>query len=176
MAIADSNTPARPEITGQPLVIAGSISTLLKTPLGATHDLFQVLDVCQSYADALIENNNHTECIALCGRLLAGLSVLKVVLQAPLPDHLIKSLTVDITQPDNYRCALTTDSETLREYCASLTIVLLNQLESPEQQEHIIGILFELVSVLAEDLKAPRFVRTSAGLVMMSGETVSSIH
>ena len=104
------------------------------------------------------------------------MSVLKVVLQAQLPDHLIKTLTVDLTQPDNYPCALTTDSETLREYCASLIIVLLNQLESPEQQEHIIGILSELVNVLAEDLKAPRFVNTAKGLVVMSGEAVSVVH
>ena len=110
------------------------------------------------------------------GEIEWGVSALKIVLQAPLPNHLIKNLTVDITQPDNYRCALTTDSETLREYCASLTIVLLNQLESPEQQEHIIGILFELVNVLAEDLKAPHFVNSVKGLVMMSGEEIPGIH
>ncbi|WP_413499693.1 hypothetical protein [Buttiauxella gaviniae] len=104
------------------------------------------------------------------------MSALKVVLQAPLPDQLFKSLTVDITQPDNYRCAVTTDSETRREYCASLTIVLLNQLESPEQQEHIIGILFELVNILAEDFKAPSFVNSVKGLVVTSGEAISAVH
>ncbi|MCE0848119.1 hypothetical protein LVQ79_21550 [Buttiauxella sp. A2-C1_F] len=53
---------------------------------------------------------------------------------------------------------------------------MLNQLESPEQQEHIIGILFKLVNLLAEDLKAPRFVNTAKGLVMTSGEAVSVVH
>jgi hypothetical protein len=36
--------------------------------------------------------------------------------------------------------------------------------------------LFEMVNLLAEDLKAPRFVRTEFGLVMIGGEAVSGIH
>jgi hypothetical protein len=169
MANADSNTFARPEI--EPAII-----TLLKTPLGATHDLFQVLEQCQRYVDALIENDNHTECMALCGRLLAGLNVLKFTLKSPLPEHLIENLTTDITKPDDYRCPLSTDSETLREYCSALTMLLLNQKESTDQVENITGILFEMVNLLAEDLKAPRFVRTEAGLVMIGGDTVPGIH
>ena len=169
MANADSNTFARPEI--EP-----AITTLLKTPLGAAHDLFQVLDQCQRYVDALIANDNHTECMALCGRLLAGLNVLKFTLKSPLPEHLIENLTTDITKPDDYRCPLSTDSETLREYCSALTMLLLNQQESADQVENITGILFEMVNLLAEDLKAPRFVRTEAGLVMIGGDTVPGIH
>ncbi len=169
MANADSSTFARPEI--EP-----AITTLLKTPLGAAHDLFQVLDQCQRYVDALIANDNHTECMALCGRLLAGLNVLKFTLKSPLPEHLIENLTTDITKPDDYRCPLSTDSETLREYCSALTMLLLNQQESADQVENITGILFEMVNLLAEDLKAPRFVRTEAGLVMIGGDTVPGIH
>ncbi|HKM96333.1 MAG TPA: hypothetical protein VJY99_06470 [Buttiauxella sp.] len=169
MANADSNTSARPEI--EP-----AITTLLKTPLGATHDLFQVLEQCQRYVDGLIENDNHVECMALCGRLLAGLDVLKFTLKSPLPEHLIESLTTDITKPDDYRCPLSTDSETLREYCAALTMLLLNQLESPDQVEKITGILFEMVTLLAEDLRAPRFMRAESGLVMIGGEAVPGTH
>jgi hypothetical protein len=169
MANADSNTLARPKI--EP-----AITTLLKSPLGATHDLFQVLDQCQRYVDALIAHDNPTECMALCGRLLAGLNVLKFTLKSPLPEHIIESLTTDLTKPDDYRCPLSTDSETLCEYCSALTMLLLNQQESPEQVEKITGMLFELVNVLAEDLKAPRFNRTDVGLTMMSGEPVTAIH
>ena len=78
MANADSNTSARPEI--EPAII-----TLLKTPLGNHLDLFELLDSCQFHIDALIENDNSTECMALCGRLLAALEMLKVTLNAPLP-------------------------------------------------------------------------------------------
>ena len=159
----------------QPLT-ESAITTLLKTPLGATHDLFQVLDACQHYVDALIENDDNTECMALCGRLLAAFEVLKVALKAPLPVHLIERLTVDVTEPDNYRGALSADSETMREYCVALTILLLQRQQSPGQEEHITGILFELINVLVDDLKTPRFVRTDAGLAMISGEAVTGIH
>lgn len=169
MANADSNTIARPEIES-------AITLLLKTPLGATHDLFQLLDGCQRYADALIENDNNTECMALCGRLLAGLEVMKGTLKAPLPDHLIKRLTVNNIDADDYRCPISTDSETLREYCVALTIVLLNHQESAEQKAHITGMLFEMVNLLVDDLKAPRFIDTGEGLAMISGQKVSAIH
>ncbi|SUW61867.1 Uncharacterised protein [Buttiauxella agrestis] len=176
MANTNTTTTAGPEILCNQPVIESAITTLLKTPFGATHDLFQVLDACQHYVDALIENDDNTERMALCGRLLAALEVLKVALNAPLPAYLIERLTVDVAEPDNYRGALTTDSETLREYCSALTILLLQHQQSPEQKEHITGLLFELVNVLVEDLKAPRFVSTDGGLVMISGEAVPGIH
>ncbi|MRT13573.1 hypothetical protein GJV07_14920 [Enterobacteriaceae bacterium RIT711] len=176
MAIADSNTFVRAEITADQTVIAESIAALLKIPLGATHDLFQVVDICQRYADELIEIDNHAEYMALCGRLLAGLNVLKVVLKSPLPKHLIEQLTVNENNADEYRCQLSTDSETTCEYCSALTMVLLNQQIMPEQQEQISELLFELLTMLAEDLKAPRFVRTTTGLAMIGGEAIPGIH
>ena len=114
--------------------------------------------------------------MALCGRLLAALEMLKVTLNAPLPKHLIERLTVAATTDDNYRCPLPTDSETMRQYCAALTMLLLQRQQTAEQNEQVTGLLFELVNVLIEDLKTPRFVRTDSGLVMMSGETVPAIH
>lgn len=176
MAVADSNTFVRPEITAAQPVIAGSIAELLRIPLDATHDLFQVVDICQRYADELIEANNHAEYMALCGRLLAGLNVLKAVLKSPLPNHLIEQLTVNENNSDEYRSQISTDSETTCEYCFALTMVLLNQQVTQEQQEHISELLFDLLMMLAEDLKAPRFVRTANGLAMISGETVPGIH
>ena len=176
MANTNTTTTNPPETAYPQSVIESAITTLIKTPLGATHDLFQVLDACQHYVDALIENDDSTECMALCGRLLAAFEVLKVALKAPLPTHLIERLTVDVAEPDNYRGALSTDSETLREYCAALTLLLLQRQQSAEQEEHITGLLFELVNVLVEDLKTPRFVRTEGGLAMISGEAVPGIH
>lgn len=61
MANADSTTIARPEI--EP-----AVTTLLKTPLGSGMDLFQILDACEYHADALIENDDATERLALCVR------------------------------------------------------------------------------------------------------------
>jgi len=169
MANADSTTFARPEI--EP-----AITALLKTPLGLGMDLFQILDACEFHADALIENDDNTERMALCGRLLVGLEALKTVLKEPLPAHLVERLTVDIAEEDNYRSPLSTDSETLREYCVALTLLLLQHQQPEEKEAHITEMLFELINVLAEDLKAPRFVRTDAGLVMISGESKPDIH
>ena len=176
MAIADSNTFARPEITATQSIIAGDIAALLKIPLGVTHDLFQVLDICQRYADELIETNNHAEYMALCGRLLAGLNVLKVVLKSPLPKHLIEQLTVSENNAGEYRSPITTDSETTCEYCSALTMLLLNQQVTVDQQDHITELLFDLLMMLAEDLKAPRFIHTTTGLAMIGGEAVQGIH
>lgn len=176
MANADSNTHARPEITPPQPAFADSIATLLKKPQGAAMDLFQVLDICQQYADGLIENNNHTECMALCGRLLAGLEILKSALKAPLPNYLIEQLTLKDTAVDEYRSSLSIESETLREYCVALTITLLNHQDLPEQREHMIGILCEMIFVLSEDLKAPRFVRASGGLKMIEGAALPGVH
>lgn len=176
MANADSNTSAYAEITGNQSIIAGDVSALLKIPLGATHDLFQVLDVCRHYIDELTETNNHAEYMALCGRLLAGLNVLRVVLNHPLPPHLIEQLTVKEGSHVEFRSPFSTDSERVCGYCASLTMLLLNQQVSLYQQEHITEMLYEVFSMLAEDLKAPRFVRTETGLAMLSGEAVPGIH
>ena len=176
MANTNSTTITRSEILCTQSGIESAITTLLKTPLHAAMDLFQVLDCCQYFADALIESDDHTERMALCGRLYAALEALKIVLKAPLPEHLIERLTVDAAEPDNYRCPLSTDSETLREYCAALTMLLLQHQSSPEQKEQITGLVFELIGVLVEDLKAPRFIRTDAGLMMIGGDATHEIH
>lgn len=176
MANSDSTTTAHTEVVCPPSVNEMAITTLLKTPLGAHMDLFQILDGCQQHVDALIENDDSTACMALCGRLLAALEMLKFALKAPLPPHLIARLTVEMATDDSYHCPLSTDSETLCEYCAALTMLLLQRQQSAEQEEQVTGLLFELINILVEDLKAPRFVRTEAGLVMISGEVVPGIH
>jgi len=176
MANTNSTTTPTAEITLPLPVRESAITALLKTPLHNALDLFQVLDYCQYFADSLTENDDHTERMALCGHLCAGLELLRVVLKAPLPKHLIERLTVDAGEPDNYRCPLTTDSETLREYCAALTMLLLQGQASIEQEEHITGLLFEMVTVLADDLKAPRFIKTNGGLMMIGGDAITTVH
>ncbi|WP_279047783.1 hypothetical protein [Cedecea davisae] len=177
MANEDSTTQASPEITPHDPAFAGDIATLLEKPQGAAMDLFQVLDICEQYAEHLLENKNQTERMALCGRLLAGLEVLKSVLKAPMPGYLIEKLTIKESETGSYANPIATDSETLCEYCAALTIVLLNHQESPEQKEQMTGLLYDLIVVLAEDLKAPRFVRSlDGGLAMVQGGALNLVH
>ncbi|AIR64352.1 hypothetical protein [Cedecea neteri] len=176
MANHDSTTTANPQSLGFQPVTQSEISALLKTPLGTSHDLFQVLDICERYAEVLIENKDIVERMALCGRLYAGLEVLKVVLDKPLPEHLIASLTAEKSEIKDDNWTLTAESDLLREYCSALTLVLLNQQESAEQQGTITGLLFELINVLNDSLRAPRFVRTDSGLAIIDSLAGNNLH
>lgn len=176
MANHDSTTTANPQSLGFQPVTHSEISALLKMPLGTSNDLFQVLDICERYAEVLIENKDIVERMALCGRLYAGLEVLKIVLDKPLPEHLIESLTAENSDIEVHACPLTPESDLMREYCSSLTLVLLNQQESAEQQKTITGLLFEMINALVEDLKAPRFVRTDSGLAMIDSQAGNNLH
>lgn len=176
MANTDSNTTAHHQIVDIQPVIESAISNLLKTPLGTTHDLFQVLDTCVRYVDALVECNDIADRMALCGRLLAALEVLRVLLDQPLPEHLIERLTVDKVDHKACRSGGSIDSEEMRQYCSALTLVLLNQQAPADLQKHITGLLFQMVNIMADDLTAPRFLRTESGLVMIESKFTHIVH
>lgn len=176
MANSKSTTTANSHPLGFQPVIEPVLSALLKAPLGTGHDLFQVLDACEGYTDILIESEDTTERMALCGRLLAGLEILRVVLDEPLPEYLIEYLTAKNSDIEDYDSPLSADSDLLREYCSALTIVLLNQQESAEQQETITGLLFEMINILVNSLRAPRFIRTASGLAMIGNSSEDPVH
>ncbi|MCW0312379.1 hypothetical protein [Pantoea ananatis] len=176
MANTDNNTNTHHQIVDIQPVIESAISNLLKTPLGTTHDLFQVLDTCVRYVDALVECNDIADRMALCGRLLAALEVLRVLLDQPLPEHLIERLTVDKVDHKACRSGGSIDSEEMRQYCSALTLVLLNQQAPADLQKHITGLLFQMVSIMADDLTAPRFLRTESGLMMIESKFTHIVH
>lgn len=176
MAVSDSTTTTRPEIICPVPECEPSFDTLLKMPLGTTMDLFQMLDCCQNLVDALIDTSDNQSRMALCGRLYAALKVLEVVLKAPLPGYLIERLTVEKAEEEGCHCPLPTDSETLRGYCAALTLLLLQHQQTPEQEEKLTGLLYELTGVLNADLRAPRFVRTADGITMISRVIKAAVH
>jgi hypothetical protein len=130
---------------------------LLLTPVPASADLFQTADFCAIFASAITDSEKAVERLALCGRLLHGLSALKLVCEADLPPHLIERLTVDKlpSAPQGYQA----DSFTLLGYCQALTQALLSCTLSPETEQELTGLLFDMVDLLVSDLKAPRFVR-----------------
>lgn len=68
---------------------------LLSVSFNAATDFTVLADHCENFAETLIESNDPTLKMALCGRLNACLSLLE-----PVPPHLIESLTVD-TLPAN---------------------------------------------------------------------------
>ncbi|MBW1254683.1 hypothetical protein [Pantoea allii] len=176
MANSDSSTTANIENSGFQPVVETEIAMLLKSPHSAFLDLFQTLGVCQRYTKALMGNHDIVKRMALCGRLLTGLELLKYLLKQPLPEHLIKRLTVKQGPLANNNQPLCSDSESLCEYCEALVITILNQQTSEDRQQQLIVLLFELVNLLTEDLKTPRFTRSYTGLVMINGEAVPGTH
>lgn len=83
---------------------------------------------------------------------------------------------MDIATDANFPSPLAEDSESIREYCAALTMLMLQRQQSSEQEEQIGGLLFELLGILVEDLKTPRFIRSEAGLMPIGKHTRSEIH
>lgn len=64
--------------------------------LNAASDFTVLAGHCETFAETLIESNDPTLKMALCGRLNACLTRLQPTLLEPVPPHLIESLTVDI--------------------------------------------------------------------------------
>lgn len=73
---------------------------LLAVPFNAATDFTVLADHCENFAETLIENDDPTLKMALCGRLSAALMLLQPTLLEPVPPHLVESLTVD-TLPAN---------------------------------------------------------------------------
>ena len=135
--------------------------SLLNTPFSATTDFTVLAERCERFADTLLESDDPTLKLALCGRLTACLALLKSTLNAPVPPHLIESLTVDVlpvTQP-----CFEPDTESLCDYCITLAQLITERSLSLEVERTLIGLLAELVWFFSAELKAPRWVRTENG-------------
>ncbi|GDX04863.1 hypothetical protein [Buttiauxella sp. A111] len=131
-------------------------SSALLSPITASMDLFQLLDVCESLADELIECQTETEQQVFCGRIAHCLEVMKTTFEQPLPAYLVERLTVE----KEVKIQVNRDSEIQRQYCHALTQTLLSRAHTPDVNRALIGMLFELVNELVEDLQAPRFLRS----------------
>ncbi len=73
---------------------------LLTVSFNAATDFTVLASYCETFAETLIENDDPTLKMALCGRLNACLTLLQPTLLDPVPPHLVESLTVD-TLPAN---------------------------------------------------------------------------
>ncbi|WP_435928940.1 hypothetical protein [Dryocola sp. BD613] len=130
------------------------------SPVYMTLDLFELLEICETLADELIECPNPARQQVLYMRLADYLEAMELELEKPLPPYLIERLTVETlihTHPQH----IAGDSELLRQYCCALTRVLRNCSLSSEVRLALNGLLFELVNMLIEDLLAPRFAKVN---------------
>lgn len=135
---------------------------LLDIPFSATTDFTVLADHCERFADTLIESDDPAITLALCGRLTACLALLKSTLNAPVPPHLIESLTVDSVPAT--RSYFEPDTELLCDYCITLAQLVTGRALSQEAEQTLMGLLTELVWLFSAELKAPRWIRTENGV------------
>lgn len=135
---------------------------LLTIPFSAATDFTELAGYCELLAETMLESDDPALRMALCGRLSACITLLKSTLNDPVPHHLAESLTVDILPPISL--GFDPDSELLCDYSLAVTELLTGGLLSRERERTLTGLLAELVSYFAADLKAPRWIRTPDGV------------
>lgn len=135
---------------------------LLTVPFNADTDFTVLADHCEHFSDAMLECDDSVQRLALCGRLATCLRLLKSILNASIPPHLIECLTVDALPATSPR--FEPDSESLCQYCQTLVQLLTEQKLSSETTPVVIELLAELVWFFAAGLKAPRWLKTENGI------------
>ncbi len=136
--------------------ILNSDCDLLTLPFSAATDFLDLADICDRFAETLIEcDDDDIYKMALLGRLSACLALLAPTLNGSIPPHLIDRLTVEtLPEPQQF---FEPDPELLCEYSQTLTQVLCQQTLLPETEKSLRGLLCELVWMFAADMKAPRW-------------------
>ncbi|PWW05871.1 hypothetical protein [Mangrovibacter plantisponsor] len=140
----------------------------------AKMDLLELASLCESLVGELLEAAHHPTRMALCGKLLCALESLKYVLDSPVPAHCVQALTGTAEEVRSMPFLLGAESQTLRQYCASLTLVLLSGTLLEEDRQIITGLLFDLVNHLRDDIHTPCFIKTPEGIVNMYGDSVET--
>ena len=141
---------------------------LLAVPFNAASDFTVLAGHCETFAETLIESNDPTLKMALCGRLNAALTLLQPTLLEPVPPHLVESLTVD-TFPANSP-QFGPECTELCSYCLALTQTLAGQGFSSETEKFLNWLLYDLINYFAAEMKAPRWIRTADGVKFIDGE------
>jgi len=139
--------------------------SLFTTPFDHNTDFTDLADNCAHFVDALVECDDPAEKMALCGRLSACLALLQPTLLEPVPEHLKASLTVDdlpLEQP-----VFEPEADQLGRFCQLLTQLLLSKSLSKNDERVAGDLLQELVGFYSDTLKAPRWLRTDEGVVLL---------
>jgi hypothetical protein len=137
----------------------------LTLSFNADTDFTVLADHCERFADALMESHHSGERRALCYRLADCLNLLHPSLNDPIPRHLIERFTVD--QLPNKSPVFEPESELLCSYCLTLAQLLSKYTFNADEEKQLTGLLFELVCYFADELRAPRWIRTAEGVKLI---------
>ncbi|EBP3213071.1 ash family protein [Salmonella enterica subsp. enterica serovar Portland] len=143
------------------------IHPLLTVPFNAATDFTVLANHCENFAETLIESNDPTLKMALCGRINACLTLLQPTLLDPVPPHLVESLTVD-TLPTSYP-RFEPECTEICNYCLALTQTLAGQGFSSETEKYLSWLLYDLINYFAAEMTAPRWLRTADGVKFIDG-------
>ncbi len=135
---------------------------LLSIPFDSATDFTVLAGHCENLADALPQSGDPAQRQKLCARLDLCLAQLRPTLDDAIPSHLIESLTVDDRPRTSPR--FEPDADLLCGYGQALARLLAERALSPEMEPVLGGLLFDLVVYFADELRAPRWVRTADGI------------
>lgn len=135
---------------------------LLSISFNAAMDFTVLAEHCKQFAETLIESDDPALRLALCGRLVACLSLPRPTLIDPIPPHLVESLTTDTLPASSTH--FDPGSELLCDYSLTLAQLLTGRALLPKMEQTLTGLLCELVWCFAAELKAPCWVRTTDGV------------
>lgn len=119
-------------------------------------DLFQAADFCTAQVRELMDCHDTARRRVTRRWLVSGLDALKVACDADLPRYLIADLTADELPDYRLDDYWPDDGQTL-DYCEALARVLLSDTLPPDAVQPLTGLLHDLVNMLADQVKAPRF-------------------
>ncbi|MER0126767.1 hypothetical protein [Franconibacter daqui] len=195
MAIANSNTYARPEFDYpfpklhprntarlsavsspvQPMPDFLNETTLREGAITSEMDFFHLATLSEKLVSELLECHDDTLSLALAGRLACALDALSAALERPIPAHLYPSLTASELSPELPLC-LGSEEPILAGYCRALNMALLSRALTPELAKPLTGLLFDLVCHLCDFIKEPCFVLTERGYEDCTGQLVHPAH
>lgn len=138
---------------------------LFTLPLSHNTDFTELADNCERFVDALVECDDPTTKLALCGRLATCLALLQPTLLEPVPEQLKECLTVD--EPPTRLPAFEPEADQLGRYCQTLTQLFISGTLAADAERVMQDLLFELVSYYADTLKMPRWLRTEEGMIAL---------
>ncbi|XBS69570.1 hypothetical protein ABK905_25005 [Acerihabitans sp. KWT182] len=147
-------------------MILNQTHPLLSITFSPTTDFTELAEYCEQFAETLLESSDPRLRHALCERLGDCLELLHPTLNDPIPPHVMDRLTVDELPLSSPRFA--PDADLLCEYCQALVQLFTDRALSPQSEKILTGLLFELVSYFAAELKAPRWIRTADGVKFIS--------
>lgn len=144
----------------------------LAVPFSTTTDFTILASHCETFAETLIESNDPTLKMALCGRINACLTLLQPTLLDPVPPHLVESLTVDTLPASSPR--FDPECTELCRYCLAITQLLSGLGFASETEKYLSWLLYDLINYFAAEMKAPRWLRTAGGVKFIDGVEVKA--